>query len=92
MPSTWLSVNHRVLSLGLNSMPDGVADAGSKDLLVLAVLIHADDAADARALVEVQLFFRRHVEGLAECDVELVVRPDAADAGRVVVALLGRPE
>ena len=67
-----------------------IADAGCIDLSVLAVLIHADDAADADALEQLQLLLRRHVEGLTESDVELVVRSDAADAGRVVEALLRR--
>ena len=51
-------------------------------------LVHADDAADAPLAVEVQLLRRRHVVGLAERDVELAVRPDVADAGGVVEALL----
>jgi hypothetical protein len=40
---------------------------------------------DADLVVEIHLFGRRHVEGLTQRDVELVVGPDVADAGGVVV-------
>jgi hypothetical protein len=70
--------------------PDRVADAAREDLAVLAVAVHADDAADALLVVELGLLRGGHVERLAERDVELVVRPDAADAGGVVERLLAR--
>jgi hypothetical protein len=73
-------------------MPTDCAPRG-KDLLVLAVLIHAHDAADTCAVVEIELLLGRHVEGLAEGDIDLSVGADTADAGGVVVALLrGRDE
>src|SRR6202034_3034535 len=65
-----------------------IADAPGVDLAVLAVAIHPDDAADPPFLESVELLRRRHVEGLPECNVELVVRPDAASPGRVIVALV----
>jgi hypothetical protein len=68
---------------------DRVADPGGEDLLVLAVLIETDDAADSRLVVEVRLLLGWHVEGLPERHVELVVGTNAAHASRVVVALLG---
>ena len=64
-----------------------IAQAECIDLAVLAVLIHADDAAHADLPVEFGLLLCRHIVGLAELDVELVVRPDAAFARGVVEAL-----
>ena len=70
-----------------------VAHAGSEHLTVLAFPAHAHDAADAGLLVEVHLLRRVHVEGLSERDVELVVGPDAAHPGGVVVGFfLGRDQ
>ena len=69
-------------------LADGVPDAGREDLAVLAVAVDADDAADPVLHVLVGLLGRRNVEGLAERDVELVVRPDIADARRVVEGFL----
>jgi hypothetical protein len=74
---------------GLNEVhADRVAHPVGVDLAPGAVPVHADDPADPGLVVELRLFRREHVEGLAERDIELVVRPDAADPGGVVIALL----
>ena len=69
-------------------MANRVAHAVGVDLAPAAVAVHADDAADPGLGVEVHLLRREDVEGLAERDVDLVVRPDGADPRRVVVAFL----
>ncbi len=76
------------LVLRIEVHPDRIADAVRVDLAVAAVAIHADDAAKAPLVVEIVLFGSVDVIGLPERDVELVVRPDAADAGRMVEAFL----
>ena len=76
------------LVLGIEVHADRIAQSGCIDLAVLAVLVHADDAAHADLGVELRFILWRHVVGLAELDVELVVGPDAAFARRVVEALL----
>ncbi len=75
------------LVLRIEVHADRIAHAGRIDLAVLAVLVHADDAAHADLPVELDLVLGRHVVGLAELDIELVVGPDAAFAGGVVEAL-----
>ena len=65
-----------------------IAQAGRVDFAVRAILVHADDPAHADLLVEFDLVLRRHVVGLAELDIELVVRPHAAFARAVIEALL----
>ena len=79
--------------LGVEVVADRVADAGGIDLAALAVLVHPDHAADADLLERLDELGRRHVVRLAERDVELAVRPDAADPRGVVEALvLGRDQ
>src|SRR6202000_1853840 len=56
------------LVLRVEVHPDRIADAGRVDLAARAVLLHADDAADADLRVERELRTRGHVERLAERD------------------------
>jgi hypothetical protein len=65
-----------------------VADAPGVDLSVLAVAVHADDSASAPLLEAIELFGRRHVKRLAQCDVELVIRADTTSARGVVIAFV----
>src|SRR5215213_302172 len=81
------------LVLRVEVLADRIAHAPGEDFAVLALAAHAHDAADAGLLVEIELLRRRHIERLSERDVELVVRPNAAGAGGVIVRLLlGRDE
>ena len=78
------------LVLGVEIHAAAVADASDIGFAVLAVAVHADDAADTDLIVEVHFLRRKHVGRLAKRNVEFVVRSDAADACGVVVALFVR--
>ena len=71
-------------------MSDRVAHAAGEDFAVLAIPVHADDAANADVVIQGSLGRRRHVVGLAEGHVQLVVRPDRAGPGAVVEAFFAR--
>ena len=67
---------------------DRIAMADRVDLLLAAVLVHADDAADPGLLVQLHLLLGLHVVRLAQLDVDFLVRADPAHPRGVVEALL----
>src|SRR4029077_3812121 len=64
---------------------DRIAQSDSVDLAVLAVAIHTDDSTDAKLAVEVEFLLGRHIVGLAQLDIELVVRAYPADPRGVII-------
>src|ERR1700722_7743626 len=67
-----------VLRVEVNTLR--IPQAGCIDLAVLAVLVHAHNGAHADLLVEIRLLLCRHIVGLADLDIEFVVRPHTAYA------------
>ena len=64
-----------------------VAHAVGVNHTIRAIALHRNDAANANRAILVKLFLARHVEGLAQRNIQAVIGPDAADAGSVVVGL-----
>ena len=76
--------------LGVESQTRGIAQTVQDHLAVAAVTVEADNAADTGLHVQVLLLGWGHVEGLAQGDVDAVVRSDCASTRGVVVGLFFR--
>ena len=74
------------LVLWIEVHADRVTQPDRVDFAILAVAVHADNAADAELAVQVELLLGRHVVRLPELNIELVVGTDAANAGSMIVA------
>src|SRR5690606_26292717 len=73
---------------GVEVMTDRIADSSGIDFSSRAIPVHANDAADPQTIIHLVLFDRLDVVGLAQRNIELVVRPDPADASGVIEAFL----
>src|SRR3990170_6591743 len=76
--------------LRIEVKPKRVAHTARVNLSVAAILLDADDTADAQFLEFWKQFGRRNIEGLTDSNIDAAIGPDAASAGGMIIALVGR--